>query len=92
MIVNICGIPHRVTEKEDYFDADTHLGIIDYSKAEITINSTMPEVLKKETLCHEMTHGILVHIGRNDLANDETFVQTLGNAIFQGFEVKTTEG
>jgi len=39
-----------------------------------------------------MTHGILVHIGRQDLANDETFVQTLGNAIFQGFEVKTTEG
>ena len=31
-------------------------------------------------------HGILVHIGRADLSEDETFVQSLGNAIFQSFK------
>jgi len=48
MIVNICGIPHRVIEKEDSFDADIHFGIIDYPKAEITINAALPDVLKRK--------------------------------------------
>lgn len=85
MTVNICGITHRVIEKEDSFNADTHFGMIDYAKAEIFINKDLPQDLKDETLCHEITHGILVHIGRSDLAGDETFVQSLGNALYQTF-------
>lgn len=88
MIVNICGVPHVVLEKEDNFDTDSHFGQINYSKAEISINKDMPNALKQETLCHEMLHGMLIHIGRQDLSNDETFVQALGNAIYQGFNVK----
>ena len=80
MIVNICGVPHTVVEKEDSFDTDSHFGQIDYCKAEIRINKNMPKEMKAETICHEMMHGILVHIGRTDLSNDETFVQALGNA------------
>ena len=88
MTVNICGIPHTVIEKEDSFDVDSHFGQIDYRKAEIIINKDMPKEMKAETLCHEIVHGILVHIGRQDLSNDETFVQALGNAINQSFEVR----
>lgn len=88
MIVNICGIPHKVIEKDDNFTSDnTHLGEITYSQAEILINKNIPEAMKKETLCHEMVHGIFVHLGREDLSNDETLVQQLGNAIYQGFKV-----
>lgn len=30
MIVNICGIPHKVIATEDNFDLDVHFGQIDY--------------------------------------------------------------
>lgn len=88
MKVNICGIPHTVVELEDRFDVDCHLGQINYKDAEIIINKDMSPVVKEETICHEMIHGILVHLGYNDLSNDETFVQALGNAIFQGFNIR----
>lgn len=91
MVVNICGIPHKVIECEDTFNDDVHLGMIDFKEALIKINKDASEDIKRETICHEMIHGILVHIGRDDLSLDEQFVQTLGNAIFQSFTIKTNE-
>lgn len=88
MKVNICGLPHEVIEVEDKFNMDCHMGMIEYKDLVIKINKDMPDEAKKETLCHEMIHGILVHLGYNDMANNEQLVQALGNAIYQGFEVK----
>lgn len=88
MIVNICGIPHKVIEYEDKFDADTHFGQIDYKACEIRINKDMSQESKNETICHEMIHGIFVHLGYNNYAQDEQLVQALGNAIYQGFNIK----
>jgi len=88
MKVNICGIPHTVIECEDYFDVDTHLGQIDYKACEIRINKDMSMEAKKETICHEMVHGILVHLGYTEQSQDEQFVQALANAIYQGFDIK----
>lgn len=89
MIVNICGMPHKVVECEDRFNSDCHFGMIDHLTCEIRINKDMTENNKKETLCHEMVHGMLIHLGYTDYSNDEQFVQALANAIYQGFEVKT---
>lgn len=91
MKVNICGVPHKIVEVTDTFDIDCHFGQIDYKKCEIKINKDMTKENKKETLCHEMVHGIFVHLGFNDLANDETLVQALGNAIYQSFDIKFTD-
>lgn len=66
MKVNICGIPHDVVEVEDTFNVDCHMGMIEYKDCLIKINKNMADAMKKETLCHEMIHGILVHIGRQD--------------------------
>ena len=88
MIVNICGIPHKVIECEDNFNVDTHFGQIDYKACEIRINKDMADEAKKETICHEMVHGILVHLGYTEQSDDETFVQALANAICQGFDIK----
>lgn len=88
MIVNICGIPHKVIECEDKFDVDAHFGQIDYKACEIRINKDMLQERKDEVLCHEIVHGIFVHLGYNDYAQDEQLVQALGNAIYQGFNVK----
>lgn len=85
-MIEICGIPYRVVECEDKFDADAkHLGQVDFLKAEIRVNKDMAEAVKVETITHEIMHAILVHIGRSDLSEYETFVQALGNAVYQTF-------
>ena len=91
MIVNICGIPHKVIEYEDNFNVDLHFGQIDYKACEIRINKDMNEEAKKEAICHEMVHGILVHLGYNEHSQNEQFVQALANAICQGFDIKFLE-
>lgn len=88
MKVNICGMLHDVEECKDNFDADCHFAQIEYKKCKIIVNSEMTEESKKEAICHEMIHGIFLHLGYNDLCNDEQLVQALGNAIYQSFEIK----
>ncbi len=88
MKVNICGIVHNVIECEDKFDVDCHLGMIDYKKCEIRINKDADEQVKRETICHEILHGILIHIGFSEMTEDEKFVQALGNAINQCFDIR----
>ena len=50
MIVNICGIPHKVVECEDKFNIDCHFGQIDFKACEIRINKDMTDANKKETI------------------------------------------
>ena len=88
MTINICGIPYKVVKCKDNFDVDSHFGQIDYKQATIRINEDMAEEVQKEALYHEIVHGILVHIGHDDKSADEQFVQALGNAIHQTFELK----
>lgn len=93
MKVNICGVQHTIIECEDVFNANaTHFGQIEYTTAEIRINKGLTQEIKKETICHEMVHGILVHLGYDEQSQDEQFVQALGNAIAQGFEIKEVDG
>ena len=88
MTIKICGIPYTVIECDDCFNTDAkHFGNVDFLKAEIRINKDMAEAVKTETLVHEVVHAVLVHIGRSDLSEYETFVQSFANAINQTFEV-----
>lgn len=89
--VNICGIPHKIIQCEDSFNTDLHFGQIDYAKCEIRLNKDLPEEAMKETLAHEILHGMLVHLGYNDEAQNEQFVQALANAINQTFTVKEVQ-
>lgn len=91
-IVRICGLPHKIIECEDSFNVDCHMGMINYKDLEIRINKDMAAEEKKETLCHEIVHGMLVHLGYQDNANDEQFVQALGNAIYQSFDLRLEGG
>ena len=81
--VTICGIPYAVTLCDDNFDMDLHFGQIKYGKAEIRINREVPPELQEQALMHEVLHGMLLMIGRDDLSQDETFVQSLSNAMYQ---------
>ena len=87
--VNICGIPHVITYEEDKFQIDdVKFGYIDYQNAKIYINSNVAEEIQVETLCHEIIHGILFHIGRQEMTDDQILVHALANAINQSFSVK----
>lgn len=88
MQVNICGIKHEVIECEDNFNLDAHFGQIDYMKCLIKINKNIHEDMKAEAICHEMIHGMLVHLGYHEQSQDEQFVQGLANALLQGFTIK----
>ena len=92
MKVNICGIPHKVIYCKDEFNTDTHYGQIDYGKAVIKISEDVSREQQDEALCHEILHGILVHIGKDELSQDESFVQCLSNALYQSFEPKFMGG
>lgn len=88
MTVNICGVPHLVVGCRDTFDADCHFGQINYKECVIRINENMPDEMQEATLVHEMLHGILSHLGYNNLANDEVFVCGLANEIYRGFSIR----
>ena len=89
--VNICGIEHTIKYVEDSFDCDMHFGQINFTTAEIMINKDMSEGIQKEALYHEIVHGILTHIGRSDLSDDEVLVQSLSNAMLQTFDIKNPQ-
>ena len=87
--VKICGILHSVIETSDNFDADaSHMGQIEYKKCLIYINKDMDDSIKQETLCHEILHAMLVHLGYDELSQDEKLVQALANAVNQTFMVR----
>lgn len=92
--VNICGIPHEIVEKDCIESSNGRcVAMITYEDCMIEIRKGMKPDFYRQSLIHEITHGMLVMIGRNDLSDDETFVQTLALAISQTFElnIKTSE-
>ena len=92
--VNICGIPHEIRYKHTIAEEDEGVvnGLIELSKCRITLKKGMTKEFEAETLFHEMIHGVLHHIGRYELAEDEEFVQGLANGLANSnFYVKVSE-
>lgn len=90
MKVNICGVPYKVKYKKVIKEGQEGIceGLIAYRKQKIYLRKNMPKEITEETLTHEILHGILTHMGKNELTNDEEFVQGLANAIYQSFKVR----
>ena len=88
MKIKICGVTHEIVECKDNFDFDAHFAQIDYKACEIRVNQDMSQDAKEEAICHEIVHGMLVHLGYTEQSQDEQFVQALGNAIFQTFKMR----
>ena len=89
--INICGIRHSIDYVVDEFENNEMLGQIRYKDAKIQINQACCDEIQKATLCHEIMHGILLHIGRDDLSNDEAFVTAIGNAVNESFKPNVYE-
>ena len=91
--IKICGISYKIIEKECIESSSGRcLGLITHDEGTIEIRKGQQPDYYRQTLIHEVVHGMLVMIGRNDLSDDETFVQSLALAISQTFELKIEEG
>lgn len=86
--VKICGIPYQIIDKECIEGSGRVCGEITYDECVIKMREGMNPDYYRQTLIHEVVHGMLVMIGRNDLSEDETFVQSLALAISQTFDLK----
>ena len=84
----ICGIPYKIVEKDIVDENGGCLGLILYRDCVIEIRKGLPKELYTQTLIHEIVHGMLSNIGKNDLAGNEEFVQALAMAINLTFNVK----
>lgn len=88
----ICGIPYRIVEKETVDENGGCLGQILYRDCVIEIRKGLPKELYTQTLIHEIVHGMLSNIGKNDLADNEEFVQALAMAINLTFRLRDKDG
>lgn len=91
-VIKICGIPYKIIEKECIESSSGRcLGLITYDEGTIEIRKGQQPDYYNQTLIHEVVHGMLVLIGRNELSEDETFVQSLALAISQTFDLKGSD-
>ena len=86
--VTICGVPHTIDIVDDKFGNNDLLGQIEYASAIIRLNSHMSDEMFTVTCIHEVVHGMLVHLGYNQLSDDEVFVSSLAYAIEGTFKFK----
>ena len=88
--INICGVPYKIKEVDVINETGEGVtqGDITYSKTRIRIKKSLNKKLKKQVLFHEVLHGMLVQLGYNNLSDDEIFVQSFSNAMFQMFDFK----
>lgn len=62
------------------FDSEL-LGLCDYVTGTITVDNTQCPQTIQRTLFHEIAHAILYELGKNELNEDEVFVDLLGAQI-----------
>ena len=86
--VTICGIPHKIEIVYHGFNNDDMLGQIEYAPAIIKLNGKMSNEMMNVTCIHEVVHGMLTHLGYNDLSNNENLVCGLATAIDSVFKFK----
>ena len=86
--VTICGVPHTIDIVDDKFGNNDLLGQIEYAPAIIKLNGKMSDEMFNITCIHEVVHGMLVHLGYNQLSDDEVFVSSLAYAIEGTFKFK----
>lgn len=88
--IKICGIPYKIKEVDviDEPDEGVIQGKILPSRSTILLKRSLPKQVKKSVLFHEILHGLLLELGYNDLSENETFVQSLSNAMYQTFKLK----
>lgn len=81
--INVSGIDYEIVYQQSPVDNGQLVwGYTDYEHAKIVISSDLSGQKQRQTLIHELVHVAIHEAGRDDLANDETLVNPLGNVLF----------
>lgn len=81
---NLGGVEWSIKIDNDRLDDLGLFGLCEFSKALISINDSLKsEDTINQTLYHELVHAILETLDRNDLSNDEFFVQSFALLLHQ---------
>ena len=90
IMINILGIPYELCEV-DVIDKNVHLvGQINYQEQKIQIEKGLGEDYRKQTIMHEVLHGIFEALGYDDINADEQKVQSISSALHQVFGSQIT--
>ena len=83
-VIDIGGLPFTVKyDKNDLLKSANIDGMIRYSCQDISLRDNMSKEYTEQVLCHELTHGILNNIGKDELSNNEEFVSAFGNCLYK---------
>jgi hypothetical protein len=86
MTIDVCGKPFNVVYREPIGRTDDNCGESDCKAAVITLDKTMPALMRDSTLIHEWLHAVLTS---NAIEHPETLVAVLENELYRaGFRVK----
>lgn len=80
--VKIMATEYDVEEVDQIDKYNFLLGEIDYVKQKIKIDRNIPEDLKKESLIHEILHGILEKLGYEEINADEQKVHSIASTMY----------
>lgn len=79
---------HKITVKNyDHLIRDTtHCGESRYNWKEIVLDNNGLRTFKEQTFLHEVVHMILDHMNEGQLSQDEKFVNTFSELLYQFLE------
>lgn len=80
--IKILATEYRVEEVEQIDKYQRLLGQINYCDQSIFIDKNISEDMKRETLIHEILHGILEKLGYTEINNDEQKVQSIASTLY----------
>lgn len=80
--LKILATEYKVEEVEQIDKYQRLLGQIEYTEQTIKIDKNISEDMKKETLIHEILHGILEKLGYEELNEDEQKVHSIAATMY----------
>lgn len=80
--LKILATEYKVEEVEQIDKYQRLLGQIEYAEQIIKIDKNISEDMKKETLIHEILHGVFEKLGYEELNDDEQKVQSISSTLY----------
>lgn len=80
--LKILATEYKIEEVEQIDKYQRLLGQIEYVEQTIKIDKNISEDMKKETLIHEILHGILEKLGYEELNEDEQKIHSIASTMY----------
>ena len=80
--IKIMATDYFIEEVEQIDKYQRLLGQIEYTEQKIKIDKNISEDMKKETLIHEILHGILEKLGYTEFNEDEQKVHSIASTMY----------